>query len=58
MDLIGEDPHDPLHIALVEPNRLAVSDKKADLAASGDIIGHVHAHDFPERVILVIAHAH
>ena len=63
MGLIGEDPHDPLHIVLVEPDRLAVHDKKADLAdlwrylirrvATGR---HVHVHDFPARVILVIAY--
>ena len=60
MGLIGEDPHDPLHIVLVEPDRLAVSDKKADLADLGImrvVLGrHVHVHDFPERVILVIAY--
>ena len=61
MGLIGEDPHDPLHIVLVEPDRLAVSDKKADLADLGIMRvatgRHVHVHDLPERVILVIAYA-
>ena len=64
MGLIGKAPHEPLHIVQVEPDRLAVSDRQADLADLGRYLimrvvtgRHVHVHDLPERVILVIAYA-